>query len=111
MLRRRDEGVNKIEFVDIDAPEYDPAKNAGISYEQVGMAIIPQRVRHAERSPFAQKHECPAQASSEQMPWLLLIAHVLQGMANIHAILPDGRVVTNVEVFRCCPLYIKRRTQ
>ncbi|CAL5219281.1 g1083 [Coccomyxa viridis] len=56
MLRRRDEGVNKIEFVDIDAPEYDPAKNAGISYEQ--------------------------------------------GMANIHAILPDGRVVTNVEVFR-----------
>ncbi len=41
MLRRRDEGVNKIEFVDIDAPEYDPAKNAGISYEQVGGAPIP----------------------------------------------------------------------
>lgn len=56
MLRRRDAGVNKIEFVDIDAPEYDPGQNSGISYEQ--------------------------------------------GMANIHAILPDGRVVTNVEVFR-----------
>ena len=35
MLRRRDAGVNKIEFVDIDAPEYDPAQNSGISYEQV----------------------------------------------------------------------------
>ena len=35
-------------------------------------------------------------------------AHVLQGMANIHAILPDGRVVTNVEVFRCGPLHIVR---
>ena len=35
MLRRRDAGVNKIEFIDIDAPEYDPAQNAGISYEQV----------------------------------------------------------------------------
>ena len=35
MLRRRDAGVNKIEFVDIDAPEYDPGQNSGISYEQV----------------------------------------------------------------------------
>jgi len=35
MLRRRDAGVDKIAFVDIDAPEYDPAQNAGISYEQV----------------------------------------------------------------------------
>ena len=42
MLRRRDEGVNKIEFVDIDAPEYDPAKNAGISYEQVSVAATLQ---------------------------------------------------------------------
>ena len=41
MLRRRDEGVNKIEFVDIDAPDYDPAKNAGISYEQVGAGSYP----------------------------------------------------------------------
>ncbi|CAK0744985.1 hypothetical protein CVIRNUC_001588 [Coccomyxa viridis] len=56
MLKRRDAGVNKIAFVDIDTPEYTPAQNAGISYEQ--------------------------------------------GMANIHGILPDGRVVTNVEVFR-----------
>ena len=35
MLRRRDTGVNKIRFVDIDAPDYDPAQNAGISYEEV----------------------------------------------------------------------------
>ena len=54
MLRRRDEVAGKICFVDIDAPEYDPSDNAGITYEQ--------------------------------------------GMANIHAILPDGKVVINVEV-------------
>ena len=35
MLRRRDAGMDKIAFVDIDAPDYDPAQNAGISYEQV----------------------------------------------------------------------------
>ena len=35
MLKRRDAGVNKIAFVDIDTPEYNPAQNAGISYEQV----------------------------------------------------------------------------
>lgn len=35
MLRRRDAGGNKIKFVDIDAPNYDPAQNAGISYEEV----------------------------------------------------------------------------
>ena len=34
MLRRRDEGVGKIEFVDIASPEYDPVRNAGISFEQ-----------------------------------------------------------------------------
>ena len=38
MLSRRDAGVNKIEFVDIDGPDYDPTQNAGISYEQVSMA-------------------------------------------------------------------------
>ena len=54
MLRRRDEGQGKILFVDIDSPEYSPAENAGITFEQ--------------------------------------------GMANIHGILPDGRVITNVEV-------------
>lgn len=35
MLRRRDAGADRIRFVDIDAPEYDPEENAGISYEQV----------------------------------------------------------------------------
>ncbi len=34
MLRRRDEGVGKIEFVDIASPDYDPAVNAGIPFEQ-----------------------------------------------------------------------------
>ncbi len=35
MLKRRDEGKGKIYFVDIDAPNYRPEDNAGISYEQV----------------------------------------------------------------------------
>ncbi|KAK9834056.1 hypothetical protein WJX81_006567 [Elliptochloris bilobata] len=56
MLRRRDAGVGKIRFVDINEPGYRPEDNAGISYEQA--------------------------------------------MGNIHGILPEGRVVTGVEVFR-----------
>ncbi|CAL8460729.1 g260 [Coccomyxa elongata] len=56
MLKRRDEGKGKIYFVDIDAPDYRPEDNAGITYEQA--------------------------------------------MESIHGILPDNRVVTNVEVFR-----------
>ncbi len=32
MLRRRDEGRGRIHFVDIDAPSYNPAAYAGISY-------------------------------------------------------------------------------
>ncbi|KAK9810504.1 hypothetical protein WJX72_011884 [[Myrmecia] bisecta] len=56
MLRRRDEGKGKIDFVDVASPDYDPADNAGISYKQA--------------------------------------------MGTIHALLPDGRVVTNIEVFR-----------
>lgn len=34
-LRGRDEGKNKIDFVDIADPSYDPADNAGISFELV----------------------------------------------------------------------------
>lgn len=35
MLRRRDKEAGKIDFVDISSPQYDPAANANISYEQV----------------------------------------------------------------------------
>lgn len=35
MLKRRDEGKGRIYFVDIDAPDYRPEDNAGITYEQV----------------------------------------------------------------------------
>lgn len=35
MLRRRDEGKGKIDFVDIAAPDYSPEQNAGLSFEQV----------------------------------------------------------------------------
>ena len=33
-LRSRDRGRNLIQFVDIDAPDYDPAAHAGISYRE-----------------------------------------------------------------------------
>ena len=32
-LRGRDEGAGRIDFVDIAAPDYDPAANQGLSYE------------------------------------------------------------------------------
>lgn len=35
MLRRRDEGVGKIDFVDISSPSYEAEANANISYEEV----------------------------------------------------------------------------
>ncbi len=41
MLKRRDEGKGKIYFVDVDAPDYRPEDNAGISYEQVYCLRIP----------------------------------------------------------------------
>jgi len=34
MLRRKDEGKNFIDFVDIASPEYDPELNQGITFEQ-----------------------------------------------------------------------------
>ena len=34
MLQRRDAGAGRICFVDVAAPDYDPARNAGISFEQ-----------------------------------------------------------------------------
>lgn len=34
MLRKRDKAQNKICFVDIASQDYNPASNAGISYEQ-----------------------------------------------------------------------------
>lgn len=35
MLRERDAGKGRIDFVDISSPDYDAADNAGISFEQV----------------------------------------------------------------------------
>jgi predicted DCC family thiol-disulfide oxidoreductase YuxK len=52
-LRDRD-SENRIEFVDIASPEYDPEQNAGLSFEQA--------------------------------------------MGEIHAILPDGSIVTKVRI-------------
>lgn len=35
MLRNRDKGIGKIDFVDISSPEYSAKDNSNISYEQV----------------------------------------------------------------------------
>jgi len=56
MLRDMDKGAGKIDFVDIAAADYDPAKNMDLDFETV--------------------------------------------MKSIHAILPDGKVVSGIEVFR-----------
>ncbi len=39
MLRRRDAGIGRIEFVDIASPDYDASANAGISFEQVSFMV------------------------------------------------------------------------
>ena len=55
-LRGRDAGTGAIAFVDIAAPDYDPAAHGGVPFETA--------------------------------------------MATIHAVLPDGTLVTGVDVFR-----------
>ncbi len=42
MLRRRDAGVGKIRFVDINDPSYSPEANAGLSYEQARSYSLPR---------------------------------------------------------------------
>ena len=80
VLRRRDAGKDKIAFVDIGSPNYDPRQNAGVSYEQVVLqALVVCR-----------------NTGRQHMPQML----GMQAMGNIHAILPDDKVVTNVEVFK-----------
>ena len=37
MLRRRDAGSGKIDFVDVASPNYRAEDNHGVSYEQVGV--------------------------------------------------------------------------
>ena len=39
MLKRRDEGMGKIDFVDIASPSYSPSDNQGITFEE-GMEKI-----------------------------------------------------------------------
>lgn len=55
-LKQRDEGKDKIQFVDISTDDYSPEDNYGITFEQA--------------------------------------------MEKIHAVLPDGRIIVGVEVFR-----------
>lgn len=57
-LRARDGARGNIAFVDIAAPDYEPAEHGGVSYEA--------------------------------------------GMGRVHGVLPDGAVVTDLDVFRRC---------
>lgn len=88
MLMRRDAGAGKICFVDVAASDYSPDDNAGISFEEVSSScciFCASCKLSADKSPPYQSHN----------PILLL-----QAMGSIHAILPDGSVIKEVEVFR-----------
>lgn len=98
MLRRRDEGKGKILFIDVDSPDYKTEDNAGISYEQV-LCQRPHSLQctlsrlvitlNVHQPPLAHRfNRCGS--------W--------QAMENIHGILPDQTVVTNVEVSMLQPL-------
>lgn len=39
-LRKRDAAAGRIDFVDIDSPDYTAEANAGITYEQVGVCVL-----------------------------------------------------------------------
>lgn len=41
MLQRRDKNHGRIAFVDIASPEYEPAQNADISFEEVRKSLLP----------------------------------------------------------------------
>lgn len=41
MLRERDAGAGKIQFVDIAAPEYSPEENSGVTYSEVNHVMPP----------------------------------------------------------------------
>ena len=85
MLKRRDAGNDRIAFVDIASPSYSPQDNAGISFEEVCSALGGPRPAHViGRVQHSQWSKAP----------------LVQAMGSIHGILPDGKVITNVEVFR-----------
>lgn len=95
-LRKRDAGKGRIDFVDIAAPDYSADANAGITYEQVrarahgggACAAAAQQLR------WQQQRACLA-ARPRHAPRCNA-----QAMDRIHAVLPDGRIVRDVEVFR-----------
>ena len=79
MLKKRDKTQNKICFVDIASKDYSPASNAGISYEEVSRVLLAM-----------------LQTDHESEFDLILS----QAMGSIHGVLPGGKVITNVDVFR-----------
>ena len=83
MLRRRDKGTGNIDFVDISSPEYNPAENAGISYEQVS-SLSGQKwctwnvLKSAGLHPLGRSFPCWIQAS------LLTPFHVCIMKLDVH---------------------------
>lgn len=90
MLKKRDKAQNKICFVDIASKDYDPARNENISYEAV-ITLLNCTIAAALTVTL-----CPdARGSSE-----IVLLQYMKAMGSIHGILPGGKVITNVDVFR-----------
>lgn len=73
MLKKRDNGQDKISFVDIASDDYEPEEYGGVTYGKV------QSIQSFVLSDFVSK-----------------------AMGRIHGLLPDGSVIQGVEVFRRC---------
>ncbi len=106
MLRKRDAQQNKICFVDISSDSFRPEDNNNISYEQVRCACTTCLLA-AQILPWHSDDVHHASASiSSCTCWKLCLQDLaarccaMQAMGTIHGVLPDGRVITNVEVFR-----------
>ncbi len=88
-LQKRDM-ENAILFTDLNDPEYKPQENGGVDYEAgrlggVGLGRVGWKDLYT--------------SDAHSFPFLFL-PFLCTGMKRIHAVLPDGKVVEGVEVFR-----------
>ncbi|KAI7836715.1 hypothetical protein COHA_009491 [Chlorella ohadii] len=97
MLMKRDQGKGRIAFVDVASPEYDPAQNSGISFEKAMEAS--QGCGGDDRAAVSLSRRRAAGVA-----WLTCSHYTSPtchpALQRIHAIEADGRVITDVEVFR-----------
>ncbi len=94
---QQDQGKGRIAFVDVASPEYDPAQNSGISFEKAMEAS--QGCGGDDRAAVSLSRRRAAGVA-----WLTCSHYTSPtchpALQRIHAIEADGRVITDVEVFR-----------